>query len=96
MDEFLVKKLIMKKHNTAIRAQREKKAEKLELLKKTKEYQKMVLEKNNEQEQKIKELNEKLHEVEKERDFYKISLEKIPKFIVRIFVRKTKLLEGEK
>lgn len=56
----------------------------------------MVLEKNNEQEQKIKELNEKLHEVEKERDFYKISLEKIPKFIVRIFVRKTKLLEGEK
>lgn len=96
MDEFLVKKLIMKKHNTAIRAQREKKAEKIELLKKAEEYQKMVLEKNYNQEQKIKELNEKLNKVEKERDFYKISLEKIPKFIIRIFARKTKYLEGEK
>ena len=48
------------------------------------------------QENKIKELKEKIYEIEKEKEFYKKSLERIPRFIIRLLgINKKYLGEGK-
>lgn len=96
MNEKLIKEIIMIKHNQATREKRKRERSEEKIKNKLKIYQEVILNKNIEQENKIKELKEKVYEIEKEKEFYKKSLERIPRFIIRLLgINKKYLGEGK-
>lgn len=69
MNEKLIKEIIMIKHNQATREKRKRERSEEKIKNKLKIYQEVILNKNIEQENKIKELKEKVYEIEKEKEF---------------------------
>ncbi len=103
MDENLVKRSLIKNHNTIIRLKRVISEKDQKVKKAVKEYQTEVMTHINSQDKKIIELQKKIEEdnkekmnLEQERNFYKESLNKIPKFIIKLFTKKVKYLEEGK
>lgn len=103
MNNFLYKANSIKTHNQIIRLKKENedKTEKMnEILSECKNIVFDYQEKNQAQLIKMNETINKLEnekdELRKQRDYYKKSLEKIPKVILKLFIKNRKLLdEGE-
>jgi len=103
MDENLVKRSLIKNHNTIIRLKRVINEKDQKIKKSVKEYQTEVMAHINSQDKKIIELQKKIEEdnkekmnLEQERNFYKESLNRIPKFIIKLFTKNVKYLEEGK
>jgi len=82
----------IRKHNEIIRTKeniiREKRMAKELIL----QYKELI----NKKEREILNFKEKIEQLNQEKEFYQKTLQKIPRFITRIFIGKTLALEGEK
>lgn len=103
MEKFLYKMNVIKNNNHIVRLETEKvqKQEKFEKL--AEGCKSLMIEYEIKGQQRLLEMNEKINNLEnensvlrKERDFYSSSLEKIPKFILKLFVGKNIMIGEEK
>jgi len=100
MDEILFKLNMVKNNNQIVKLKYENKITNLKTIKLVDSYKKMIKEYQDKTKNEINELNGKVKKLEEENkkiyaqnQLYKSTLNRIPNFIVRIFVgRKVKLL----
>lgn len=100
MDNFLYKLNSMKNHNQIIKLKKENETKTQKMNEVISECKNIVLDYQKKNENEILKMNDKINtledennELRKQRDFYRDSLEKVPKFILKMFVGKNKLLE---
>lgn len=103
MNEFLYKINMIKNHNHIVRLKKENKQNEEKFDKLAGGCKSLILEYQIKNQKSLLEMNEKINELEnennmlrKERDFYSSSLAKVPKFILKMFIGKTKMLGEEK
>lgn len=100
MNNFLYKINNIKTHNQIMRLKKdnEQKTEKMNEL--ITECKNIVLDYQEKNQSKLIKMNETINkletekeEIRKQRDYYKNSLDKIPKFILKLFIKNNKLLD---
>ena len=100
MNNFLYKIKSVKTNNQIVRLKKENELKDRKMTELVSECKNIVLDFQVKNKSKVLEMNEKINKLEdennelrKQRDFYKDSLERIPKFIVKMFSGKNKMLE---
>ena len=100
MNNFLYKINSVKTNNQIVRLKKENELKDKKMEEVVSECKNIVLDFQAKSKNKVFEMNEKINKLEdennelrKQRDFYKDSLEKMPKFIVKMFSGKNKMLE---
>jgi len=101
MNKFLFKLNMIKSNNEIVRLKKSNEIKDKKLQKVSDGCKSLIIEYEIKNQKALLELNEKVNKLEnenselrKQRDFYCSSLEKIPKFLLKLFVGKNKMLEN--
>lgn len=99
MKDVLIKLNMVKNHNEIVNLKQKNKENNTKTQELVDSYKKIVSDYENKMQKEIKQMNEKINKIEEDNinlkmqcQFYKDCLDKIPNFIVRIFVGKNKKL----